>query len=99
LRPNDAATLDSRGLTYLKLGQFDNAIADYNAVLKINPKKALSLYGRGIAEFNSGDLISGPDDIEAAEAIQFDVARQMVALGVNFSPQKKSTIKGQPLPP
>jgi hypothetical protein len=32
LRPNDADTLDSRVITYLKLGQFDNAIADYKCL-------------------------------------------------------------------
>src|ERR1700687_939911 len=37
LRPNDANTLDSRGFVYLKLGQFDNAIADYDTALRINP--------------------------------------------------------------
>ncbi len=40
-------TLDNRGFTYLKLGQFDNAIADYDAALNVNPQLASSRYGRG----------------------------------------------------
>ena len=70
LRPNDAATLDSRGLTYLKLGQFENAIADHNAVLKINPRESpFTLWARH-RRVQFGGPHWGPDDIEAAEAIQ-----------------------------
>jgi tetratricopeptide (TPR) repeat protein len=32
--------LDSRGLTYLKMGQFDSAIEDYSSALRIEPKMA-----------------------------------------------------------
>ena len=49
LRADDAATLDSRGFTCLKLGQFDHAIADYDAALELDPKQATSHYGRGVA--------------------------------------------------
>ena len=46
--------LDSRGLVNLKLSLNANAIADYDAVLSIDPKQASSLYGRGIARLRSG---------------------------------------------
>ena len=49
IQPNDAATLDSRGLIYLKMGQFNSAIQDYNSALRIEPKMASALYGRGLA--------------------------------------------------
>ena len=54
LQPNDAATLDSRGLIYLKMGQFDSAIQDYNSALRIEPKMASALYGRGLARLKKG---------------------------------------------
>jgi tetratricopeptide (TPR) repeat protein len=41
--------LDSRGLTYLKMGQFDSAIEDYSSALRIEPKMASALYGHGLA--------------------------------------------------
>ena len=47
LRPNFVDALDSRGLTNLKSGQTKNAIADFDAALKINPRLTSSLYGRG----------------------------------------------------
>jgi tetratricopeptide (TPR) repeat protein len=81
LRPNDAATLDDRGLTYLKLGQYDNAIADYNAALRINPKLASSLFGRGFAKLKKNDDSGGTDIIDARK-IQADIGDQMIGLGL-----------------
>jgi len=47
------------------MGQFDKAIADTSAALAINPKRAASLYVRGVARRRLNDvaaamLISGP---------------------------------------
>ncbi len=72
---------DSGGIHYLKLGKFDDAIVDYNAALKINPKIATSLYGRGIAEFKKSDTTDGNADIAAAKAIRSDIADYMTGLG------------------
>jgi tetratricopeptide (TPR) repeat protein len=48
--PNDANMLDSRGFVYLRLGRLAEAVAEYDAALKINPDEAQSLFGRGIAK-------------------------------------------------
>ena len=71
----DPYTLDSRGLVYLKLGQFDPAIADYTAVLKEVPDFADLLYGRGLAKRKKGDAAGGQADIAAAKALRPDVAK------------------------
>jgi len=62
--------LDSRGLTHLRLGQFEAAIADYDASLKLQPRSAWSLYGRGLAKRKKGDAAGAEADIKAALAIQ-----------------------------
>jgi tetratricopeptide (TPR) repeat protein len=67
--PKNAAMFDSRGLVYLRLGDFDKAIADYNAALAINPRLGWSLYGRGLAEQRKGLTAQGAADISAATAI------------------------------
>jgi tetratricopeptide (TPR) repeat protein len=67
LKPNDPYSLDSRALTYLKLGSFNEAIADYNKVLAFKPGQALSLYGRGIAKLKTGNATDGNHDIELAK--------------------------------
>jgi tetratricopeptide (TPR) repeat protein len=79
---NSAGTLVSRGFAYLRLGQYDNAIADYNAALKLNAKLASALYGRGLAKQKKGDAASGQVDMAAANLIQSDIADSFAGYGV-----------------
>ena len=74
-------TLASRGLAYLKLKQPDQAIADYDAALKLTPQSASSLFGRGVAKRMKGDS-TGATDIATAEAINASVAAQFEKYGV-----------------
>jgi tetratricopeptide (TPR) repeat protein len=60
--------LDSRGLVYLRMGNYDKAIADYDAVLRIQPKNQWALYGRGLAKLHKGQTADGQADIAAAKA-------------------------------
>ena len=82
LMPNDVHILDSRGLTYLKLSDFDKAITDYSAILKVNPRHAASLYGRGLAKQKLGDNKGGVADVAAAKAIQANIADDFSRYGV-----------------
>jgi tetratricopeptide (TPR) repeat protein len=71
LLPKSPNVLDSRGFVYLRLGRYEEAIADYNAAIAIsNEPPPPSLYGRGIAEQKSGQKLSGEADINAAESIK-----------------------------
>src|SRR5262249_46900702 len=73
LMPNNAATLDTRGFVFLKMTHFDAAVSDYDAALRINPKLAFALYGRGLARLKNDDP-AGEADIAAAKALQADIA-------------------------
>lgn len=55
LAPNESNTRDSRGFVYLKMKNYDAAIADYNAALSHGRKTASSLYGLGLAKQAKGD--------------------------------------------
>jgi len=79
LRPGQgrATTLNVRGIVYLKMKQFDSAIADFDAALKLAPNSASSLYGRGLAKIKKGDTAGGNADIKAARAIKADIADQL----------------------
>jgi membrane associated rhomboid family serine protease len=79
---NDANIMDSRGFTYLRLSQLNDAVADYDEALKLNPKQAGSLYGRGLAKLTKGDRAGGEADIAAAKAIQADIAEEFARYGV-----------------
>jgi tetratricopeptide (TPR) repeat protein len=82
LKPDVAATLDSRGLIYLKMGQWDSAIDDYNSALRVNPKLASSRYGRGLAKLKKGNTSGGNADIAAAKAIEANIVDDFVRYGV-----------------
>jgi formylglycine-generating enzyme len=74
--PELAKAYQKRGSAYLKFERFDDAITDYNSALRIEPKSAASLYGRGIAKWKKGDKSSGDDDTEAAKEIKPSIAQE-----------------------
>ena len=84
LAPN-FETYDSRGFAHLKLRQYDKAIADYTAALKLDPGPdlaAYSFYGRGAARRGKGDPAGGDADIAKARELSPVIAERMAKLGV-----------------
>ena len=59
-----------------------NAISDYNAALRVNPKHASALYGRGKAKLKTGDTSGGNADIRAAQAINREIAQEFEGYGI-----------------
>ena len=64
------------------MGRFADAIADYDAALAIEPKKADSLYGRGLAKLKQDDVAGGDADVAAAKAIRPGIVAEFVRYGV-----------------
>jgi hypothetical protein len=89
---SSATALEGRALVYLKSGQIDKAIADYDAALKTNPKLPGPLYGRGIAKVRKGDVAGGNADTAAAKDINAKIAEQFAAYNV-------PAMRAQPAPP
>jgi tetratricopeptide (TPR) repeat protein len=81
-RPDNAATHDSRGLIYLKMGQLDAAIDDYDSALRLDPTLANALYGRGLAKSRKGDKAGSDADISAAKTIQGRIGDSFARYGV-----------------
>jgi tetratricopeptide (TPR) repeat protein len=77
-----AAALDSRGLVYLRRGDYRRSISDYDEALKQDPKAAASLYGRGLAELRSGKSTAGQQDLASAAALRPNVADVFTRHGV-----------------
>jgi tetratricopeptide (TPR) repeat protein len=73
---------DSRGLVYLRRGELDKSIADYDASLAINPKLGWSLYGRGLAKQRKGLTADGAADIAAATALNPKLPDEVKRLGL-----------------
>jgi tetratricopeptide (TPR) repeat protein len=76
------ANLDSRGMVHLRRGDFDKAIGDYDAALKINTKLAPALYGRGLAKIAKGDRSGGGVDLAAARALRPSIEEEFAGYGL-----------------
>ena len=74
--------MDSRGFVYLKLGEIDKALADYDAALRLMPTLASSLYGRGLAKKRKGDTAGADSDFKAATALRPTIADEFAIYGV-----------------
>ena len=77
-----SAYLDSRGLVYLRMKRLDASIEDYDAALRLDPKGAWSLYGRGLARLRSGAVEAGNADLAAAKAIRSSIEEEAKRYGL-----------------
>jgi tetratricopeptide (TPR) repeat protein len=82
-QPNTPNFLDSRALVYLRLGNYDKAIADYDAAIAAQPKSAWSHYGRGIARTRKGLTADGQADMAEATALSPKIAEFAGRHGIN----------------
>ena len=64
------------------MGQADAAIDDFSSALRVDPKLASALYGRGLARLKNGDKAGGDADISAAKTIQAGIGDDFVRYGV-----------------
>jgi tetratricopeptide (TPR) repeat protein len=80
--PFYAKAAGSRGLVLLRMGEYDKSIADYDESLKINPRNAWSLYGRGIDELRKRKTLEGQADMAQATAVWADVAEEFSRRGI-----------------
>ena len=81
-RPDTAAFLDSRGLVYLRRGEYDRAIADYDRAIDLHSKEAWSYYGRGVARLRKGLTTEGQADVASATALRPKIAEEAARAGV-----------------
>jgi hypothetical protein len=54
----------------------------YDAALQINPRRASSLYGRGMAKLKTGNSTDATRDIAAAKALQPNIAEEFATFGI-----------------
>jgi tetratricopeptide (TPR) repeat protein len=74
--------MEVRGLVLLRMGRLDEAIVQYTAAIKAQPRAAPALYGRGLAELKKGQKTEGDADVAAAAAIAPGLAAQFKRFGV-----------------
>jgi len=82
LTPDSHVAHNELALFYLRLGQFDKAIAEYEVALRLRPGAAYSLYGEGIAYIRKGDQTRGDDNLAKARLADSNVDRVFESIGV-----------------
>lgn len=83
LQPDNVQTRETRGFIFLKLGEKDIALREYETALRSDPDRPLALYGRGLVRVAKGDVKNGETDKAAAQALMPGVARQFTRYGIN----------------
>jgi tetratricopeptide (TPR) repeat protein len=74
--------LASRGLVWLRRGEFNRALKDYDEAVAGRPKVAEYRFARGLAKLRAGRQADGQADIAAAVAMQKDVADRFATWGL-----------------
>jgi tetratricopeptide (TPR) repeat protein len=69
-------------VAYLKLGKIDRALADFDAALRLQPKDAHPLHGRGLARLRKGNRAGAEADFAAAKRLRLDIAQAYAVYGV-----------------
>jgi len=78
----NSVVLVNRALVYLRLGNFDKAIADFKAAAKLQPKNAWALYGLGLAELKKGLKSQGDKDLQNAVVTDSSVVQSYKRIGL-----------------
>ncbi|MBI2485732.1 MAG: tetratricopeptide repeat protein, partial [Deltaproteobacteria bacterium] len=81
---NPGAIYFYRGFAYLTKGDFDNAITDYNEVIKIKPDLAEAYNNHGLAYLNKKEYISAIADFNQAIQLKPDYAIAYVNRGLTY---------------
>jgi tetratricopeptide (TPR) repeat protein len=81
-------------MVYLRMDQYDLALEDYDRALKLQPKSAGSLYGRGFTKHRLGRLAEAEADIKAAKTLQKDIAETWAEYGLTLEPSAVVTSEG-----
>ena len=80
--PANAHLYSNRGMILLRQGDYRRALADFEADLKIEPKSARALYGRGVAKARMNKRVEGDEDIAAAETLAPQVGERYGRYGI-----------------
>jgi len=62
--------MEARGIALYRLGRSDDALKQFEAALRLQPKAGWALYGRGLVRVKKGDETAGRWDLETATNLE-----------------------------
>jgi tetratricopeptide (TPR) repeat protein len=77
-----AQAANSRGLVWLRLGDYAKSIADYDAAIAVAPKVPWSWYGRGIDKVRLHQTAAGDSDIAQAKSLSPKIGEEFSRHGI-----------------
>lgn len=77
-----AVAMSNRGLVRLRQGRLDDALADFDAALGLEPAFPLARYERGLVELRKGLKAQGQADMATAQAHRPDLAKRLANIGL-----------------
>jgi predicted aspartyl protease/Tfp pilus assembly protein PilF len=80
--PANAQLYSNRGMILLRQGNYRRALADFDANLKIEPKSARALYGRGVAKAHMDKRAEADEDIAAAQILAPQIGERYGHYGI-----------------
>jgi len=98
LKPEASNYLDSKATLLLRQGEWDKAIKIYDEALKLEPKNAHSLYGRGVASQERCHCETGIADMQKALNLRSDVQRSYERMGFEARYPATSVLPESPEP-
>ncbi|UCE83076.1 MAG: tetratricopeptide repeat protein [Deltaproteobacteria bacterium] len=82
--PQLALNHTNRGTTFLRKGQYDAAIGEYNKALEMNPSSALAYYNRSVAYTSTGQYDKAVKDCNSALQLNPEHANSYYSRGVSY---------------
>ncbi|MEG3150725.1 DUF3857 domain-containing protein [Sphingomonas sp. ZT3P38] len=82
LSDSPQSILDSRAMVYFRMNRFDDALADLNAALDLDPGLPASMYMRGVVRKRMGDAKASEGDLAAARMMTPEIDRTYAKYGI-----------------
>ena len=92
--PQDAAAYRARAFGYCDLGRYEEAIADYDKAIGLDPKYAPAYNNRGNAYYDLGQYEEAIADYDRAIALNPEYADAYTNKGLAEVPRQKRLLKG-----
>jgi tetratricopeptide (TPR) repeat protein len=76
------SVLDSRAMVYFRMNRYEDALADLNAALDLDPGLPASMYMRGVVRKRMGDAKASEGDLAAARMMTPQIDRTYAKYGI-----------------